>query len=141
MTNGSPAIRVAPGAALSVAWPGSKGYPWTEYSVNAIQPPPTEYTEAYGRLRKIVMPFKGDRYGPLAKFKKFVNSPRRTKGSGQKVLDHLIETGVIGDLDYRFYKLDPDRLTEVTGLTRDKMRNGDSVDRTVEFLRAALARN
>lgn len=138
--NGSPAIRVMPGAALSVAWPGSKAYPWTGYSVGTIQPPPPELAEAYGRLRKIVMPFKSDKYGTLAKYKDFVDHRRRTKGSGQKVRDHLFETGVIGVLDHRFYQLDPVRLTEVTGLTRDKIRNGESTDQTVEFLRVALAR-
>ncbi|BCH29863.1 hypothetical protein MesoLjLc_17930 [Mesorhizobium sp. L-8-10] len=140
-TNGLPAIRVMPGAALSVAWPGSKGYPWTDYSTSATQPPPPEFAEAYGRLRKIVMPFKSDKYGTLAKYKKFVDHRRRTKGSGQKVRDHLFEAGVISVLDYRFYQLNPVRLTEVTGLTRDRIRNGDSVDLTVEFLRAALARD
>lgn len=138
VTKGSPAIRVMNGAALGVAWPNSKGYPWTEHSTVATRPPPPEFAEAYGRLRKIVMPFKSDKYGELAKYKKFVDHRRRTKGSGQQVLNHLRKTGVISSQDHRFYQLDPDRLVAATGLTRDKIRSGDAVDKTVDFLRAAL---
>jgi hypothetical protein len=139
VTHGSPMIRVMPGATLSVAWPGSRVYPWTDYSTSVTQPPPPEFLEAYGRLKKIVLPFKSDKYGTLAKYRGFVDHSRRTKGSGQKVRDYLLKTGVIRVLDHRFYKLDPVRLTEVTGLTRDMIRNGDSVERTVGFLREALA--
>lgn len=140
-TNKPPTIRVTHGAHLDVTWPNSRSYPWTEYSTVATQPPPPELAEAYGRMRKIVMPFKSDKYGSLAKYKKFVDHRRRTKGSGRKVLEHLLKTEVIRSLDHRFYQLDPNRLTEETGLTRDKIRNGEVVDQTVAFLRTALGRD
>lgn len=133
-----PTIYAIQGAELQVTWPGATAYPWTSYATTATTPPPPEFQEAYGRMRKILLPFKSDKYGALAKYKKFVDHHRRTKGNGEKVRDHLLRTGVIASQDHRFYSLDPIRLTEVTGLTRDMLRKGDVADRTVSFLREAL---
>ncbi|MGR3434591.1 MAG: hypothetical protein ACU0CO_06845 [Shimia sp.] len=137
----APTIYASRGAELQVTWPEAKSYPWTNYATAATTPPPPEFQEAYGRMRKIVLPFKSDKYGSLAKYKKFVDHYRRTKGSGKKIRDHLLETGVIASQDHRFYSLSPERLTEVTGLTRDMLRKGDVETKTINFLREALSRS
>lgn len=124
---------------LSVAWPGSEKFPWNEFSAEPPIDPPEGLKEAYQRLRKILLPFKSDRYGELGKYRNFVDSVRRTKGSGVKVRDQLLDEGVIRPKNY-IYVLDQERLWEKLGLNYQKMRSYEIPEKTIDFLRRALDR-
>jgi hypothetical protein len=124
---------------LKVYWPGSESFPWTEFSARPPRGLPDGFYEAFQRLRRILLPFKSDKYGELGKYKKFVDGSRRIKGSGKKVRDQLIDEGIIRAKDY-VYLLSLERLKDQTGLNYQRMRDYEIPDAAVEFLRRALER-
>jgi hypothetical protein len=131
-----PALRS--GAKLEVYWEGASAFPWQDHATAPPQPISEDVREAYRRLFKMLGAFKSDGYGALAKYKKFVEHRRRTKGNGQHVLDHLLHTGVLKSQDHRFYTLDQQRLHYEVGVTWDDLRNRVWTERTIAFLRAAI---
>ncbi len=135
--NTRPTLRTR--ASLSVFWNGSAVFPWKEFSIKPPAEVGEEVYQAFNRMRKLLLPFKSDRYGELAKYRKFVDHKRRIKGVGKKVRDQLVEEGLIFTRDH-LYVLNSEKFQETTDLNYQKMRNFEINDKAIAFLQRALAR-
>lgn len=123
---------------LSVVWPGSLAHPW-----NAFASEPTPITdpreqEALRRFRKFVISFRSHSKGSLGRYRHKLEHARMTKGSGQAVLDALMEMHVLS-LDGPMYYLDPDALIEKIGASYHDCIRRQYSDQTIEFIRAVLS--
>lgn len=122
---------------LELCWPGSTVHPWTEYSVEAPEPENPRIDEALRRLKKMLRLFRSHSRNQLAKYRQAIDHRRRTKGTGQAVLDHLKREGVI-TINGPMYYLDADLLSERVGLSFQDVRTTRYSGKTLEFLEAAL---
>ena len=124
---------------VEVRGPMSKIYPWTEYAREIL---PTyqdiQMNEAFNRLRKILLLFRSDVHsnGKLSKCEKAINK-RRTRGLGSKILEKLLYEGILYR-EGKTYFLDPDLLSERTGLYFHSVRTGELNESTESFLRDVI---
>lgn len=122
---------------LSVSWPRSNEYPWTEFSEPATDLEDPRIEEALRRLKKMLRLFRSHSRNQLAKYRYAIEHRRRTKGAGQAVLEQLIEENVLR-LDGPLYYLDPNQLVEKVGLNFHDVRTTRASEATTAFLRRAL---
>ena len=101
---------------LLASWPGVENYPWRNYatSPHIYGDEDERLDEALRRLRKFLMVFNGKR--GLARSRNKIDSGRMTKGTGQKVLDLMLQEGIVTRDQARYY-LHTDRLSELTEMT------------------------
>lgn len=130
---------VREGTQLSVYFPGCETYPWQEFSTKPSEGITEDIFAAYQRLTKILLPFKSDRYGELAKYRGFVDHKRRIKGHGKKVRDQLVDDKIIYSRQY-LYVLNADLFQETLGLNYHMMQRREMPAKTIDFLRRALKR-
>jgi len=115
----------------------SHSLPWQfeEFFVNPVTPQP-DIAEPLRRLKKmlaILRPF-GGRFGKECVA---IDAERSIKGSGQAVLNQLLEYGVF-HRESGYYYLDVGRLTEKVGLNLADVHGPDYSEKTVEFLTRAI---
>ena len=122
---------------LEVSGLGFGVYPWRDFVI----PPPDNHdpklAEALRRLKRILKLFRSHGNDQLAKYRGAIEHRRRTKGSGQRVLDQLLEDRVVR-IEGQMYYLDPTRLANVVGLSFHDIRSAGTTETTTEFLIRAL---
>ena len=127
------------GAALEVTWPDID-WPWRDY----FEDSPWERNDQTGeveegsrRLKKILRLFRSHGKKDLAKCKAAIDHRRRTRGVGLRVLERMLEEGILEERGY-MYTLSPDKLAEATGLNFHDVRSPAIPEETVAFIRRAL---
>ncbi len=102
-------------ADLLVSWPDADSYPWTKFATNFMSDDVDPRTdEALRRFRKFIVAFRSHKKGALARFRGKIEHSRMIKGTGQGILNQMIEEKIIY-LKGSMYFLDPDRLMWQTG--------------------------
>ena len=100
---------------LEVFGSGFQNYPWPDFIgavPNSVDP---EIDEPLQRLKRILRLFRAHGGGDLAKYRDAIKHRRRTRGSGQKVLDRLLKEKVLRR-EGRMYYLDPGRFVGDCGV-------------------------
>lgn len=115
-------------------------HPWTEFSIARPTVPSTKMLEASRHLSKIMRLFSRGGRGEFTKYRKAIDGRRRTKGSGQIVLDQLLDEGVLR-IDGSRYRLDLVRLRDSVGLSLLEARAGKITPGARDFLQRALNRS
>ena len=102
-------------AKLFACWPSAENYPWTSFAVEqpGAQSDDALIDEALRRFRKFVVEFRSHRNGGLARSRHKIDSSRMIKGTGQAVLEAMLEAGIVTRDQARYY-LDADKLGELT---------------------------
>jgi hypothetical protein len=137
LSSSPPVIRG--GALLAVSWPGSRVFPWTAFAVSPTVAEDPRVEEALRRFRKFVIAFRSHSKGSLARYKAKIEHARMTKGSGRKILNQMIDDGILKLIGTQ-YHLNAATLGSHTGTTySDAMarRFGDSA---IAFVSRALNR-
>jgi hypothetical protein len=125
------------GATLSVTWPSSSAHPWTSFSISAVSGADPRVDEGLRRLRKFVIAFRSHSKGSLRRYRAKLDHARMTKGTGQAILDALIDEKII-TISGAMYELNADLLGETTGTTyAESMRRSFSA-RTIDFVKKVL---
>ncbi len=122
---------------LSASWPGVRKYPWSNF---ASEPSPSidpQSDEALRRFRKFVISFRSHGKSHLARFKGKIEHARMTKGAGQKVLDLMVDKGILS-LQGRLYYLNVEKLAELTGTTYHACVARHFDQKAIFFIREAL---
>ena len=124
---------------LFVCWPGAANYPWTSF---AIEQPATQsddplIDEALRRFRKFVVEFRSHKNGGLARSRHKIDSSRMTKGTGQVVLNAMLDAGIVTRDQARYY-LDADRLGELTETTYGDYMAYQFGPKVIVFVQEAL---
>lgn len=122
---------------LGVCWPDSTAYPWSNFSVEPTVPEDPRLDEALRRFRKFVIEFRSHSNHGLARFSGKINHARMTKGTGQAVLDLMVEEGILNRSQTRYF-LNIDRLSELTGSTYVDCAMRRFSDKAIAFVRKAL---
>ena len=122
---------------LGVCWPGSTAYPWSNFSVEPTIPEDPRLDEALRRFRKFVIEFRSHSNHGLARFSGKINHARMTKGTGQAVLDLMVEEGILDRRQTRYF-LNIDRLSELTGATYVDCAMRRFSDKAIAFVQKAL---
>lgn len=133
--NSIPIVRGS--VSFRVCWPGAKSHPWTNFVSEAVAVADPRLDEALRRFRKIIIAFRSHSKGNLARYKYKIEHARMTKGSGQAVLDRMIQDGIIS-LRGAMYYLDPDVLGSLTGATYGDCMNRQFSERTLKYVSLAL---
>jgi hypothetical protein len=84
-----------------------------------------------------VIAFRSHSKGNLARYRGKLEHSRMTKGSGQAVLDLLLNENVLS-IAGNMYVLDPDRLAARAGTNYTDCMARRFNDKTIEFVRRAL---
>jgi hypothetical protein len=130
-----PIVRGA--VSLSVSWPGARGYPWTSFATSPSPVSDPRVDEALRRLRKFVIAFRSHSKGSLARYRAKLDHARMTKGSGQAVLELLLQEGILS-IAGNMYVLDPDRLAANAGTNYVDCTARRFSETTIDFVRRAL---
>ena len=116
-------------------------YPWREFAADPPKISDRELEEPLRRLKKILKLFRSRGNDQLAKYRDAIEHRRRTRGSGQRVLDRLLTEKVLRR-EGQMYYLDPNRLWEVVGLHFRDLQSAHAIltttPRTIEFLKRVL---
>ena len=139
----SPDIRppICQGTSLELFGTGFQNYPWTDFigaTPNNVDP---KIDEPLRRLKRILRLFRARGMGDLAKYRDAIEDRRRTKGSGQKVLDQLLVEEVLRR-EGKMYYLNPKRLSSVVGLHFGDLQSAhaslNTTPKTIDFLNRAV---
>ena len=118
--DGSPITRVpiTYNADLFVSWPGSEAYPWHnfQYARSPETDANPEMDEALRRFRIFVLSFRRDKARALGRHQNKIEGTRMVKGTGQAVLDLMVESRILSR-DQARYSLSTDRLSALTLMT------------------------
>ena len=122
---------------FAVCWPNSKVYPWTDFSTEFLAIEDQTVNEGLRRLRRFVIACRSRGQGNLAKFRGKMESPRMTKGSGQTVLQALLNRGILS-IDGRMYVLNTNLLGEKFGMTYMDFQKYQFSAQAFDFVKSAL---
>ena len=128
-------------AKLFASWQGVESYPWNNFATKL----PTDQNgdprvdEALRRFRKFVVAFRAHGNGGLARSKLKIESQRMTKGTGQTVLNAMVETGIVTRDQARYY-LQTGPLGELTGTTYGDCMSYQFGPKATAFIQEALAK-
>ena len=127
------------GAQLSVSWPGATSYPWNSFTTetNGVQGNDPLIDEALRRFRKFIIEFRAHGNGGLARSRLKIDSQRMTKGTGQAVLESMLEAGIITRDQARYY-LHTGPLGELTGTTYGDCMAYQFGTKAIDFVQKAL---
>ena len=124
---------------LCVSWPGSKVYPWRQYAVDVDRGDEQQFVherrvrEGLQRLRRFVTAFRARGKRKLARIKDKIESPRMLKGVGQKILNAMIEEGIV-HMEGKMYVLDASTLGSVAGVNYVECARQRFGDQAIEFV-------
>ncbi len=122
---------------LSASWPGVRSHPWTSFASDSSPVADPRVDEALRRLRKFVIAFRSHSKGSLRRYRDKLDHARMTKGSGQSVLNLMINEKVIF-IAGAMYVLDPNRLAICTGVNYADCMARRFGDKAIAFIRRAL---
>ena len=126
-------------AKLFASWRGVETYPWNNFATEL----PTDQNcdprvdEALRRFRKFVVEFRSHGNGGLARSKLKIESQRMTKGTGQAVLNAMVDAGVVTRDQARYY-LHTGPLGELTGTTYGDCMSYQFGPKAMDFVQKAL---
>ena len=128
--------RVRHGSELAVDWhwgATAYPYPWTGYEpeTETLRIDDPVLDQIHRRLRKFVVVCKAGA-GEVGRAAVKLKSVRMSRGWGTKVFDALEREGVFVQ-DGPFYRLDPARLSFLTGLNYSDCRKGKSTNMSLAF--------
>ncbi len=128
------------GGALLVEWP-ELAYPWDQFQFSfPARSNDPRLKEAANRFVSILAPFRGRRFGGLARARALIdNRPVGRKPMGRAMLEYLLEEDILR-VDGRLYALDLNRLGEL-GVTWHTLSRRELSDGLVQFLNDFLAEN
>ena len=124
---------------LCVSWPGSKVYPWRQYAVDFDRGDEQQVVhearvrEGLQRLRRFVTAFRARGKGKLARIRDKIESPRMLKGVGRKILNAMIEEGVVY-IEGKMYVLDASTLGSVAGVDYVGCARQQFGDKAIKFV-------
>ena len=126
--------------ALLVEWPNI-AYPWDQFQFNfPARANDPRIKEAANRFISILAPFRGRRFGGLARARALIdNRPVGRKPMGRAMREQLLKEGILR-VDGRLYTLDLERLGEL-GVTWHTMSRREIPDGLVDVLNDFLAQN
>lgn len=137
ISKGTPVVRH--GAQLSVSWPGSNAYPWSNFTSDGKEHTDPRLAEAQRALRRLCISFRSHSKGQLARNVGKVEHFRMTKGDlGIALRKKLIDEGVL-KVDGYMYILDPDALGQKVGLSFQDLKLKNYSPTTDAFLTKLLA--
>ncbi|MGA3401595.1 MAG: hypothetical protein ABSC95_20485 [Acetobacteraceae bacterium] len=125
------------GVSLFASWPSVRGYPWTSFASDPSPLSDPRIDEALRRLRKFVIAFRSHSKGSLRRYRDKLDHARMTKGSGQSVLNLMLNDKVIF-IAGNMYVLDPNMLAPCTGLNYADCMARHFSDKAIAFVRRAL---
>ena len=130
------------GAELQVSWPDANFHPWNSFYVerSTVEIGDPRIDEGLRRLRKFVVEFRANRYGGLARSREKIDSTRMVKGTGQAILDAMLQHRIV-TRDQSKYYLDTGVLGELTGANYGDCMKQKYGPKAIEFVRDALESN
>ena len=126
-------------AKLFASWPGVENHPWNN-STGELPPDQNrdpQVDEALRRFRKFVVEFRAHGNGGLARSRLKIESQRMTKGTGQAVLNAMVDAGIV-TRDHARYFLHTGPLGELTGTTYGDCMSYQFGPKAVDFVQKAL---
>lgn len=109
-------------------------YPFNEFKKSKLKLDDNkDLTEAYQKLRRMLLMFRSHKKGILARCCSKIDSRIGKTDSGKKIIDKLIEKKVLKK-DNNFYIVDYDKFAEVLGSKYDDIRSSVVNDKIKEFL-------
>ncbi len=127
-------------AKLFASWPGVENYPWNSFATEPpnVQSGDPQVYEALRRFRKFVVAFRAHGHRELARSRRKIESQRMIKGTGQAVLDAMLEAGIVTRDQVRYY-LDTGALGELTETTYGGCMAYEFGPKAIDFVRKALS--
>ena len=123
---------------LSVAWPGSKSYPWTPFSTESTEDADPRMAECQRALRRLCISFRSHSKGRLARYRGKVEHFRMTKGAlGELLRARLVSDGVLS-LEGEMYYLDADQLGNIVGIGFRDLKEKNYSERSRTYLQNFL---
>lgn len=132
----TPIVRA--GSRLSVTWPSSSAYPWTEFSTKKREQDDSRLFDLIRVFRRLVMAFRSHSKGRLARFKDKIEHARMLKGiEGRKLLETMMSDGIIS-LEGPMYYLDANALGARVGTSFLDVNIKNYSEKTIDYLRDIL---
>ncbi len=128
---------------LTVCWPGSESYPWSDYSVVAIEygQENPHIQEVYRRLRRIVTTLQSHSKGSLARVKDKIEHRRILKNEmGRALLDKLRQDNIML-LKGKFYHWNPEIGDRVLGASYYDFCQRRLTPETIAYLNQFIEEN
>ena len=124
-------------ATLAACWPNARSHPWTNFAVEQTLMDDPKIEEALRRLRKFIISFRSHGRGSLARFKGKIEHRRMTKGTGQAVLELMLQENILSYSDSMYF-LEADNLAAHTGLSYIDCMQCRFGAQAIEFVRKAI---
>lgn len=122
---------------LKASWPEARNFPWTTFATTTSPIDDPRLDEALRRFRKFVISFRSHSKGNLKRFKDKIEHARMTKGTGQSVLNLLVNNDILSK-EGEMYVLDQDKLSEETGVTYTDCMSRRFGEKAKTFIQQAL---
>ena len=126
-------------AKLFASWPGVESHPWNNFAadLSTDKNGDPQIDEALRRFRKFVVEFRAHGMGGLARSRVKIESQRMTKGTGQAVLNAMVDAGIVTRDQARYY-LHTGPLGELTGTTYGDCMSYQFGPKAMDFVQKAL---
>lgn len=110
-------------------------FPFIEYheDVQTVFNDDNDLYEKYQKLRKILIQFRANSKGILAKYKDKIDNRIGCHPTGKKVLRALLSNKII-DMNENMYFLNMERFEQILGLNFSQLRSYELNDATISFL-------
>jgi hypothetical protein len=125
---------------FTVSWPGSRVFPWTEFSQDRTEPfaSDAQMREAYRRFRRIVLTLRSHSKGSLARYRAKIEHQRVLQGRlGEALLKRLLDDGVLR-IEGKFYHWVPDVAAQTVGVSWHQLSSRQVTEVLTRYLRNFL---
>ncbi len=109
-------------------------YPFVQYSAHALEDSiPTDIQDKYQKMRRLLLMFRSHSKGDLARYKDKIDNRIGNSSIGKKVLDALIEKGILYSKEMLYF-IDLEKMAIELGVKYDDIRSSIINDKVKHFL-------
>ncbi len=109
-------------------------YPFVQYSAHALEDSiPTDIQDKYQKMRRLLLMFRSHSKGDLARYKDKIDNRIGNSNIGKKVLDALIEKGILYSKEMLYF-IDLEKMAMELGVKYDDIRSSIINDKIKHFL-------
>ncbi|BCD55447.1 hypothetical protein [Alistipes indistinctus] len=122
------------GKQLQLICKNQLSYPFVQYSAPVLEDGiPTDINDKYQKMRRLLLMFRSHSKGDLARYKDKIDNRIGNSSIGKKVLDALIEKGILYSKEMLYF-IDIEKMAQELGVKYDDIRSSIINDKIKHFL-------